>query len=71
MLAGVLNARRDVSNVVLLTSLGGGAFGNQESWIIEAMRRAFEVTSGFDLNVKLVSYNTPSRALLELANQFN
>jgi len=31
--AAVLNARRSSSKIVLLTSLGGGAFGNDESWI--------------------------------------
>jgi hypothetical protein len=39
MLAAVLNARRGVSNVVLLTELGGGAFGNDLAWIHGAMRR--------------------------------
>ena len=31
--AAVLNAQRGASNVVLLTQLGGGAFGNQDDWI--------------------------------------
>jgi hypothetical protein len=38
--AAVLNAQRGVSNVVLLTELGGGAFGNEGAWIHAAMRRA-------------------------------
>ena len=38
--AAVRNAQRGGANIVLLTSLGGGAFGNVEEWIHAAMRRA-------------------------------
>src|SRR5262245_27123132 len=68
--AAVLNARRHASNIVLLTGLGGGAFGNDESWIEAAIRRALEMTSGFDLDVRLVSYGAPSRSLEQLAKKF-
>src|SRR5829696_7150314 len=54
--AAVLNAQRGSSGIVLLTSLGGGAFGNAEAWISGGMRRALQVVSGFDLDVKIVSY---------------
>ena len=70
MFAGVLNARRGASNIVLLTQLGGGAFGNQSSWIDGAIRRALEMISGFDLDVRLVSYGAPPRELLQLAKIF-
>ncbi|HRZ52796.1 MAG TPA: hypothetical protein P5284_06440, partial [Candidatus Contendobacter sp.] len=40
LLAGILNARRGVSNRVLLTRLGGGAFGNDPTWINDAINRA-------------------------------
>lgn len=40
LLAGALNARRGGSNVVMLTRLGGRAFGNDGRWIDAAMRRA-------------------------------
>src|SRR5712691_363585 len=33
MLAAALNKQRGASNVVLLTLLGGGAFGNEAEWI--------------------------------------
>jgi hypothetical protein len=71
MWAGALNAQRGTSNVVLLTSLGGGAFGNDESWIQSAIRRAMQMMSVFDLDVRLVSYGTPSRALLQIVQDFN
>ena len=70
MSAAVLNARCGASNVALLTELGGGAFGNHPDWIHAAMRRALEMMSGFALDVRLVSYGTPSRAILQMAGDF-
>ena len=67
--AAVHNAQRGASSIVLLTSLGGGAFGNDESWIVAAMRRALEMMRGTGLEAKLVSYGAPSRALLEVAEE--
>jgi hypothetical protein len=68
--ACVVNAQRGASNVVLLTRLGGGAFGNDDEWIDTAMRRAFRVVADFGLNVKIVSYDVPSVAMLQLARIF-
>jgi len=67
MLAAVLNAQRGASNVVLLTQLGGGAFGNRDDWIHAAMSRALEMMRGVNLDVKFVSYGKPSRAIVEMA----
>jgi hypothetical protein len=71
ILAAVHNAQRGASNVVLLTQLGGGAFGNHNDWIDAAIRRALELMSGFALDVKLVSYGAPSPAILQLAEDFS
>jgi hypothetical protein len=70
MWATVLNAQRGESNVVFLTLLGGGAFGNHGSWIQTAMRRAIELITTFDLDVRLVSYGTPSKEVLAIAKEF-
>lgn len=70
MWAAVLNAQRGASNVVLLTRLGGGAFGNDEEWIHDAMLRALKTVEGFDLEVKLVSYGEPSLATLQMVKAF-
>jgi hypothetical protein len=70
MWAAVLNARRGAPNIVLLTSLGGGAFDNDESWIEAAIRRALQMTSNFDLDVRLVSYGPPSRSMRQLVREF-
>jgi hypothetical protein len=67
--AAVLNAQRS-SKTVLLTSLGGGAFGNDESWIESGLRRALELASGFDLDVKLVSYGPPPPMFCRIAEEF-
>lgn len=68
--ATVLNARRGASNVVFLTLLGGGAFGNDVSWIYAAMRRALELLSSFDIDVRIVSYGTPAKEILAIAEEF-
>ena len=72
--AAVHNAQRGASNIVLLTSLlltslGGGAFGNDESWIVAAVGRALVMMRETALEVKLVSYGAPSRALLQVAEE--
>jgi len=61
--AAVLNAQRGVSNKVLLTLLGGGAFGNDESWILAALQRAIHQAQDRGLEVIVVSYGRPSPGL--------
>jgi hypothetical protein len=51
LLAGVLNHRRGASSQVLLTRLGGGAFGNEAIWIQRAHDRALQLTAGMGLDV--------------------
>jgi hypothetical protein len=70
MWAAVLNAQRGASNLVFLTLLGGGAFGNRSSWIYAAMRRALELTRLFSLDVRLVSYGSPPKEMLAVVEEF-
>ena len=70
MWSAVLNAKRAPSNIVLLTLLGGGAFGNESEWILSAMRRSLELVSSSGLDVKIVSYGAPSPAVLGVAKDF-
>ena len=70
MWSAVLNAKRGASNVVLLTLVGGGAFGNDGGWILGAMRRGLDMVSLIDLDVRIVSYGAPSPAVLGLAKDF-
>jgi hypothetical protein len=55
LLAGVLNAREGGAPRVMLTRVGGGAFGNEAAWIDDAIDRALERTAGFGLDVRLVT----------------
>lgn len=71
MWAAVLNARRGGSNRVLLTRLGGGVFGNDPGWIHAAMRRALNLVTGFDLDVRLVSHGGLAPALVRMAGEFD
>ncbi|WP_342163477.1 hypothetical protein [Methylobacterium sp. SD21] len=66
LLAGVLNAVRGASNRVLLTRLGGGAFGNADAWIDAAMQRALRLMDDCDLDVMVVSYGPPAPGLRAL-----
>jgi hypothetical protein len=68
--AAVINAQRGTSNRVLLTLLGGGAFGNEPGWIYAAIRRALTLVRSYDLDVRLVSYGSPSREMLAIAGEF-
>ena len=68
--AAILNARRFPSTIVFLTQLGGGAFGNESQWIHDAMRRALKKVVGVGLDVRIVSYEGPDRALERLAQEF-
>ena len=66
----MLNSRQGGSNTVLLTMLGGGAFGNATEWIYTAILRALKKARGHGLDVGLVSYGPPSaqmRALVHIA----
>ena len=63
LLAGVLNNRQGGSNIVLLTLLGGGAFGNAPEWIQTAIRRALEKAQDHHLDVRLISFGQPSQQL--------
>lgn len=56
LLAALLNRERTGCPTVFLTSLGGGAFGNEQAWIDGAMARAFETVRGCELDVRVVTF---------------
>lgn len=70
LLCGALNLERGLSDRVLLTGLGGGAFGNDQRWIYDAVLRALDRVEDFGLDVRLVSYGTPSRTFRAIADRF-
>ncbi len=71
MWATVLNAQRGASNVIFLTLLGGGAFGNHGNWILAAIRRALKLMTAYDLDIRLVSHGTPSKEIVAIAEEFS
>jgi hypothetical protein len=66
VLSAVLNAARGRSRRLLLTRIGGGAFGNDEAWISAAILRALRLVAGQGLEVLMVSYGPPSAAIREV-----
>ncbi len=69
--AAVDNAQRGGSRVVMLTRLGGGAFGNDDGWIDAAVRRAIQKAVAFNLDVRLVSYGPPSYAVMKMVKDLS
>lgn len=68
--AAVLNSQQTGSNIVMLTRLGGGAFGNAAVWIDSAMRRSFQLFESTDLDIRLVCHETPTAATLKIVEDF-
>jgi hypothetical protein len=68
--AAVINAQRTSSRVVHLTQLGGGAFGNDPSWVHGALRRSLDMVKDIGLDVRLVSRGPPPSELLSLAQRY-
>jgi hypothetical protein len=69
--AAVLNAVRAGTRTVFLTRLGGGAFGNDDQWIDDAMQLAFQRFRSFGLKVRLVSHGAVTPAMKALAAEFD
>ena len=60
-----------MSNIVLLTRVGGGVFGNADEWIDDAIMRALRLTQDFDLDVRMVSYGRPAANVMGLCEKFS
>ena len=50
---------------VYLTKIGGGAFGNQSQWIVDAIRKSIKKYEEFPLDVHLVHYRSLEQVYLE------
>ena len=62
----ILNAMSHGSNRLFLTLLGGGAFGNEPVWIIDAIKRALVLFKDVELDVAIVSYGSPNPDIQQL-----
>lgn len=56
LLAAAEQAGAGGSNIVLLTRVGGGAFGNDAVWIDDAIERALSIVEYGGLDIRLVDY---------------
>ena len=67
--AAVLNTRRTGCNRLFLTLLGGGAFGNDITWILDAIGRAVDRYRNAPLDVAIVSYGSSHPAVKRLVRE--
>jgi hypothetical protein len=61
-----LNAMKTGNSLLYLTLVGGGAFGNQPAWILDAIRRAVNLYNMACLDVRIVSYRQSNLQVREL-----
>lgn len=71
LLAAVERATQGSSNAVLLTRVGGSAFGNADAWIDDAITRALGIVEHADLDIKLVSYGRTDPSTQAISDRWN
>jgi len=69
--AGLLTAASGGSNLVLLTRVGGGVFGNLDDWINAALLRSLRMMSGYDLKVLMVERSEPGPATQSVLGKYS
>jgi hypothetical protein len=69
--ATLLAAVDRLSNIVLLTRVGGGAFGNADAWIDDAIVRALSIVEHAGLDIRLVSHGRIHDSNRAIAERFN
>ena len=68
--AAFLNWRSTSNNRLFLTLLGGGAFGNETSWILESIQRVLRLYENWNIAVSIVSYGRSNEDVRQLVEQF-
>ena len=68
--AAVLNYHNTGNNKVFLTLIGGGVFGNQPEWIMQAMLRALNLYRHAGLDVAVVSYGQSNQHVQTVLESF-
>lgn len=58
--AAILNRQETRNKAVFLTLVGGGAFGNRDTWLVDSISKVIAQFKTEDLNLKFVSYSQPS-----------
>ncbi len=70
LLATCIEAAEGGSNRVLLTRLGGGAFGNADQWIDDAIERGLQIVEHAGLDVLLVHFAQVPESMRELERRW-
>lgn len=68
--ATLLAAVGQESDVVLLTRLGGGVFGNADAWIDDAIVRAIDLVADVGLDIRLVSHGRVHESFRAIEERF-
>jgi hypothetical protein len=64
----LINLQKYGSNRVFLTLVGGGAFGNEETWILNSIKKTLDKFKNCPLDVRIVSYRNPNPNIRKLIN---
>ena len=67
----ISNAQNNGNKQLFLTLLGGGAFGNDTSWIMDSIARALRLYRDADLDVAIVSYGSSKPSVQRLIESFS
>ena len=69
LFTALINMDKKKSNLVYLTLVGGGAFGNEEYWILESLQKVLKKFKNVPLDVRIVSYGESNPDLLRCINE--
>ena len=69
--AAILNAAETGNHHLYLTLLGGGAFGNDSGWIIDAIERSLQLYRQSGLEVSIVSYGKSKDVVRSLVSRYS
>jgi hypothetical protein len=71
LFAALLNYSKTGNNKVFLTLVGGGAFGNDTKWIMDALKKALIKFNRTPLEINIVSFGGSKSYIRELLKSFN
>lgn len=69
--AAILNSLNTGNHGVFLTLIGGGVFGNEMDWIMDALKRALRRYEDWNLEVAIVSHGGSKPHVQQLIKQFS
>ncbi|MEL6561944.1 MAG: hypothetical protein AAFQ94_27400 [Bacteroidota bacterium] len=71
VLAGLINYQQNGNKDLFLTLVGGGAFGNRMSWILESLESVIRKYQNLPLALKVVSYGSSDATVNKFTKSFN